>query len=120
MPPLPSSEVALQKCQDKITTLESTCKQLKEDADKMRRDFEYKRWTDNLMHSRDREELDSIANRRLEFRVLMTGQEDETNQPEEWEAGLIWLKSLVAKLVDSIIQGASAKIMLVKQLGRGY
>ena len=68
--------------EDRVAKLEEICKRMQEEAVNMRKDFEYKRWTDNLMHAKDREELDSISNRRNEFKILATGIEFDTTQPQ--------------------------------------
>jgi hypothetical protein len=88
---------------------------------KLERDTEERKWNDNLLFSRTREELDMAANKAKEDRIVITGLTTKTPAPVDRELKKVWLRKLVIdtiKLVKPDFDGNLGFINQGKSNGR--
>jgi hypothetical protein len=88
---------------------------------KLERDTEERKWNDNLLFSRTREELDMAANKAKEDRIVITGLTIKTPAPVDRELKKVWLRKLVIdtiKLVKPDFDGNLGFINQGKSNGR--
>ena len=74
-----------------------------------------RRFHDNLVMARMREDIDSISNTNKEDRMLITGLTSKTPKPTGAEDARKWLKDIVSEILDKIESGSSAKIAFITQ-----
>ena len=94
-------------------------KRVEGDLITLRSNFEYKSLTDNLAHARDRDELDFLANRRKEYKVLITGLESDVQLPTDRNERSEWTKEIVVRLLEVVLEGSSEKVVFVRSLWKG-
>jgi len=75
---------------------------IRERVEKLERETEERRWNDNLLFARTREELDTAANKLKEDRVIMTGLTSTIPPPRDREQKKAWLKTLVMETMMRI------------------
>lgn len=88
---------------------------------KLEWDTEERRWNDNLLFARTREELDLAANKTKEDRIVITGLTSKTPPPADREQKKIWLRQLVIdtiKVVKPDFDGALGFVNQGKSNGR--
>jgi len=68
---------------------------------KLENEVEERRWYDNLLFARTREELDTIANRSKEDRIVITGLTSSTPPPSDWIPRKEWLRKIV---IDTLVK----------------
>ena len=66
---------------------------------KLEKETEERRWNDNLIFSRTREELDMLANKTKEDRIIITGLSSKTPPPADRDQKKVWLRKIV---IDTI------------------
>jgi len=88
---------------------------------KLENDTEERKWNDNLLFSRTREELDMTANKAKEDRIVITGLTTKIPAPVDRELKKTWLRKLVIdtiKLVKPDFDGGLGFINQGKSNGR--
>ncbi len=79
---------------------------------RLKNEVEERRWYDNLIFARTREELDTIANKAKEDRIVMTGLTSSTPPPREWGPRKEWLRLLVVDTLKKILPTSTANLAL--------
>jgi len=69
---------------------------------KLERDTEERRWNDNLIFSRTREELDMAANKTKEDRIIITGLTSKTPPPADRDQKKVWLRKIVIETIKLV------------------
>ena len=87
--------------------------------EKLKRNFEWKSLTDNLVHARHSEELDMISNLNKESRTIMTGITSTNPPPKTVKERKIWFRELAEQELAKVDPEAVAKIKCVKNTGKG-
>ena len=86
-----------------------------ERVEKLEKETEERRWNDNLLFARTREELDTTANKLKEDRIIMTGLTSSTPPPRDREEKKAWLKTLVMETIKRIQPDFNGSIVFVNQ-----
>ncbi len=71
---------------------------------------------DNIIFARMREDLDANLNKAKEDQVIITGITSRTIQPADAEGRKIWIKDIVTKIFNEIVQDFPGKIHYVNQM----
>jgi len=74
-----------------------------------------RRWNDNLLFARTREELDTAANKLKEDRIIITGLTSKTPPPMDRAKKREWLSSLVIDTLKKISPEFDGKIGFINQ-----
>ena len=82
---------------------------------KMGTDIEARRFVDNMVSARMREEIDAITNNNKEDRLIITGMINKIPMPQTIQDRKKWLLEMVGEVIDRIEQGAAAKIIWANQ-----
>ena len=82
---------------------------------RLENEVEERRWYDNLIFARTREELDTIANKAKEDRIVMTGLTSSTPPPREWGPRKEWLRLLVVDTLKKILPDFNGKLGFINQ-----
>ena len=82
---------------------------------KLERDTEERRWNDNLLFSRTREELDMAANKSKEDRIVITGLSSKTPAPVDREQKKTWLRNLVMDTIKMVKPDFNGTLGFVNQ-----
>jgi len=82
---------------------------------KLENDTEERRWNDNMLFARTREELDTMANKAKEDRIILTGLTSSTPPPADWEQRKVWLRELVTATLKKIKPDFDGKIGYINQ-----
>ena len=69
---------------------------------KLEWDTEERKWNDNLLFARTREELDMAANKTKEDRIVITGLSSKSPPPAEREQKKVWLRKLVIETIKMV------------------
>jgi len=82
---------------------------------KLENDTEERKWHDNMLFARTREEIDTMANKAKEDRIIMTGLTSTTPPPADWDQKKIWLRELVISTIKKIKPDFDGKIGYINQ-----
>jgi len=82
---------------------------------KLENEVEERRWYDNLLFARTREELDTIANRAKEDRIVITGLTSSTPPPSEWVPRKEWLRKLVIATLTKVYPEFNGQLGFINQ-----
>jgi len=82
---------------------------------KLERDTEERRWNDNLLFSRTREELDMAANKSKEDRIVITGLSSKTPAPVDREQKKTWLRNIVMDTIKMVKPDFNGTLGFVNQ-----
>ena len=74
-----------------------------------------RRFNDNLVMARLREDVDVISNEKKEDKMIITGLSSRVPRPMGTDEAKQWLKNIVAELLDKIENGVSSQIVFVTQ-----
>ncbi len=78
-------------------------------------EVEERRWYDNLLFARTREELDTTSNKSKEDRIVMTGLTSNVPPPREWAAKKEWIQDLVIVTLKKVLPEFSGKLGFINQ-----
>ena len=96
-------------------SFEKNINNLEKNLAELNREMFKRRFHDNLVMARMREDIDSISNTNKEDRMLITGLSSKTPKPTGAEDARKWLKDIVSEILDKIESGSSAKIAFITQ-----
>jgi len=82
---------------------------------KLENEVEERRWFDNLLFARTREELDTIANKAKEDRIVITGLTSSTPPPVEWVPKKEWLRKLVIATLKKVHPDFNGQLGFINQ-----
>jgi len=82
---------------------------------RLENEVEERRWYDNLLFARTREELDTIANRAKEDRIVITGLTSSTPPPSEWVPRKEWLRKLVIATLTKVYPEFNGQLGFINQ-----
>jgi hypothetical protein len=82
---------------------------------KLENEVEERRWYDNLIFARTREELDTIANKAKEDRIVMTGLTSSNPPPRDWAPRKEWLRTLVIDTLKKVLPDFNGKVGFINQ-----
>jgi hypothetical protein len=82
---------------------------------KLENEVEERRWNDNLIFARTREELDTIANKAKEDRVVITGLTSTTLPPSDWSQRKVWLRKVVIDVLKKVYPQFSGNLGFINQ-----
>jgi hypothetical protein len=82
---------------------------------RLENDVEERRWYDNLLFARTREELDTISNKAKEDRIVMTGLTSSVPPPREWVQRKEWLRALVVDTLKKVQPDFGGKLGFINQ-----
>jgi len=88
---------------------------MEERVAKLETDTAERRWNDNLLFARTREELDTAANKLKEDRVIMTGLTSKVPPPVDRTKKREWLTNLVVDVLKKIKPDFDGKIGFINQ-----
>ena len=74
-----------------------------------------RRFFDSLVSARIREELDTVANRGKEDRLILTGMTNSTPMPQAFDQRKKWLYDMVGVMLDKIEPGVATKMVWANQ-----
>ncbi len=74
-----------------------------------------RRFNDNLVMARLREDMDTISNGKKEDKMIITGLASKIPKPVELDEAKKWLKNIVSEVLDKIESGVSSQIVFVTQ-----
>jgi hypothetical protein len=83
--------------------------------DRLEANIDERRWNDNLLFARTREELDMAANKLKEDRVVMTGLTSSTPPPSDRAQKNLWLRKLVIDTMKKIKPDFDGTISFINQ-----
>jgi hypothetical protein len=86
-----------------------------ERLDRLEFSVEERRWNDNLMFARTREELDTATNKTKEDRIIMTGLTSSTPPPHDKAQRSQWIRQVVIDTLKRIKPDFNGKIGFVNQ-----
>ena len=78
-------------------------------------DIESRRFFDSLVSARTREELDTIANKGKEDRLVITGLTNSVPMPLAFEQKKKWLYDMIGEVLNKIEPGVASKIVWANQ-----
>lgn len=84
------------------TTSSTSGVSLEDRVRKLERDTEERKFNDNLLFARTREELDTAANKAKEDRIVITGLTSTTPPPVDKEQKKVWLRNLVLDVIKKV------------------
>jgi hypothetical protein len=82
---------------------------------RLENEVEERRWNDNLIFARTREELDTIANKAKEDRVVITGLTSTTPPPSDWSQRKVWLRKVVIDVLKKVYPQFSGNLGFINQ-----
>jgi hypothetical protein len=82
---------------------------------RLENEVEERRWYDNLLFARTREELDTIWNKSKEDRIVMTGLTSNIPPPCEWAAKKEWIRDLVTVTLKKVLPEFNGKLGFINQ-----
>lgn len=82
---------------------------------RLENEVEERRWYDNLLFARTREELDTISNKSKEDRIVMTGLTSNVPPPREWAAKKEWIRDLVTVTLKKVLPEFNGKLGFINQ-----
>jgi hypothetical protein len=82
---------------------------------KLESETEDRRWNGNLLFARTREEMDTMANKSKEDRIIITGLTSSTPPLREWDQKKAWLRDLVITTLKKIKPDFDGKIGFINQ-----
>jgi hypothetical protein len=82
---------------------------------KLENEMEERRWNDNLLFARTREELDLASNKTKEDRVIITGLSSKKPQPKDWEGKKKWIREIVMEALKWINPDFKGEIGFINQ-----
>jgi hypothetical protein len=88
---------------------------VEERLDKLETEVDERRWNDNLMFARTREELDTATNKTKEDRIIMTGLTSSTPAPRDRAQRSQWIRQVVIDTIKKIVPDFDGKIGFVNQ-----
>jgi hypothetical protein len=77
--------------------------------------LEERRWYDNLLFARTREELDTISNKAKEDRIVITGLTSATAPPRDWTPRKEWLRKLVVDTLKKVYPEFNGNLGFINQ-----
>jgi len=83
--------------------------------DRIEEGIEERKWSDNLLFARTREELDMAANKLKEDRVVITGLSSPKPPPQDRAQKNIWLRQLVMDTMKRIKPTFNGTIVFINQ-----
>ena len=84
------------------TTSSTSGVSLEDRVRKLERDTEERKFNNNLLFARTREELDTAANKAKEDRIVITGLSSTTPPPVDKEQKKVWLRNLVLDVIKRV------------------
>lgn len=96
-------------------TAKPTRSDLVQRIDKIEAGIEERKWNDNLLFARTREELDMAANKLKEDRVVITGLSSTKPPPQDRAQKSIWLRQLVMDTMKKIKPDFNGSIVFINQ-----
>ena len=88
---------------------------LAERVRKLEVDTEERKWNDNLLFARTREELDTASNRTKEDRIEITGLSSSTPPPVDKDQKKAWLRDLVLETIKKVLPTFDGTLGFVNQ-----
>jgi hypothetical protein len=82
---------------------------------KLENEVEERRWFDNLLFARTREELDTIANKAKEDRIVITGLTSSTPPSVDWVPRKEWLRKLVIAALKKVHPDFNGQLGFINQ-----
>jgi len=82
---------------------------------KLENDTEERKWNDNILFARTREELDTMANKAKEDRIIMTGLTSTKPPPRDWDQRKVWMRDLVVSTIRKFKPDFDGKIGFINQ-----
>jgi len=82
---------------------------------KLEHDTEARKFNDNLLFARTREELDTTANKAKEDRIVITGLSSTTPPPVDKELKKTWLRNLVMEVIKKVKPDFSGVLGFINQ-----
>ena len=82
---------------------------------KLENETEERRWNDNLLFARTREELDLASNKTKEDRVILTGLSSKKPPPKDWEGKKKWIREIVMEALKWIKPDFNGEIGFINQ-----
>jgi hypothetical protein len=83
--------------------------------DNLEAKIDERRWNDNLMFARTREELDTTTNKSKEDRIIMTGLTSSNPPPRDKAQRSQWIRQIVVDMIKSFKPDFDGKIGFVNQ-----
>ena len=100
----------IQVGESRVLALEQEVRMMRHEMIEMKRVLDSRNLATNMALARDREELDYLANRNKEHRILITGISCDTEPPEERTAKGVWIRQVVTKLLGMLKPGIQKSI----------
>jgi hypothetical protein len=88
---------------------------LEDRVTKLEKDTMERRWNDNLLFARTREELDMAANKSKEDRIVITGLSSKIPAPVDREQKKVWLRNLVMETIKMVKPDFNGTLGFVNQ-----
>jgi hypothetical protein len=83
--------------------------------EKLETDTAERKWNDNLLFARTREELDTAANKLKEDRIIMTGLTSRAPPPADRQKRKEWMKNLVIDTIKKFKSDFDGRIIFINQ-----
>ena len=84
-------------------------------VERLERETRERRWNDNLLFARTREEIDTAANKLKEDRIVMTGLTTSIPPPADREKKKAWLRTVVIDTIKKFKPDYDGKIGFINQ-----
>ena len=97
------------------TIYAKSVKELEKSLEELNRSMFKRRFHDNLVMSRIREDVDTISNTNKEDRILISGMTSKVPRPSGREEIKGWLREMVSTILESIEKGSSQQILFISQ-----
>jgi hypothetical protein len=88
---------------------------VEERVDKLEGEVEERRWNDNLLFARTREELDTATNKTKEDRIIITGLTSSSPPPQDKVQKSQWIRKIVIDILKKVKPDFDGKIGFVNQ-----
>ena len=94
---------------------EKSVQNLDRKLEELNRDMFRRRFHDSLVMARMREDVDTISNTNKEDKMVMSGLTTRVVKPSGRDEARVWLKNIVAEVLNSIEPGIASEIIFVSQ-----
>ena len=84
-------------------------------VERLERETRDRRWNDNLLFARTREEMDTAANKLKEDRIVMTGLTSSTPAPMDGEMRKAWIRKVVTDSIRKFKPDFDGKMGFINQ-----
>jgi hypothetical protein len=84
-------------------------------VERLERETRDRRWNDNLLFARTREEMDTAANKLKEDRIVMTGLTSTSPPPVDAERKKVWIRKVVTDTIKRFKPDFDGKLGFINQ-----